>query len=86
MENNLSQEIYKSLDESKKICTIYPNKSYTISKKVYKLCKENNLILEEGYTLIGMALACRAKSEINKMLKFSLKFCTAIECPADNKV
>lgn len=71
MENNLSEEIFRLLDESKKICTSYPNKSYTMSKKVYDLCKEKSMTLEEGYALIGMAFACRSKSEINKMLKYS---------------
>lgn len=71
MENNLSEEIFRLLDESKKICTSFPNKSYTMSKKVYNLCKEKRMTLEEGFALISMAFACRAKSEINKMLKYS---------------
>jgi len=71
MENNLLKEIYKILDEAKVISTTYPNKSYTMSKVMYDLSKKNNFKLEEGYSLISMSLACRAKSENNKMLDFS---------------
>jgi diguanylate cyclase (GGDEF)-like protein len=73
MENNILKEIYKTLDEAKNISTTYPNKSYTMSKEAYHMSKKHNLKLEEGYALIGMSLACRAKSEINKMLDYSYK-------------
>ena len=71
MDNNLQKEINKILKEAKDIVTTYPNKSYTRSKVVYDLSKKNNLKLEEGYALIGMAFAFRAKSENNKMLEHS---------------
>jgi len=73
MEENLVKEIYKILDEAKKIYTSYPSKAYVMSKEAYNMAKKNNLKLEEGYALIGMASACRAKSEINKMLDYSYK-------------
>lgn len=71
MEDILSKEIYKILDESNNMCAIYPNKSYSMSKKAYQVCKDNNLKLEEGHALISMSLACRSKSENNKMLEYS---------------
>lgn len=73
MENNISKEIYKMLDEAKNIATTYPNKSYVISKEAYHMSKKNHLKLEEGHALFGISLACRAKSEINKMLDYSYK-------------
>ncbi|MHB8127024.1 MAG: tetratricopeptide repeat-containing diguanylate cyclase [Desulfitobacteriaceae bacterium] len=69
MDNNLQKEINKFLKEAKDISTTYPSKSYTRSKVVYDLSKKSNLKLEEGHALIGMSLACRAKSENNKMLE-----------------
>lgn len=71
MENKISKEIYKMLNEAKEISATYPDKSYKISEEVYHRAKKNNLKQEEGYALIGMALACRSKSEINKMLEYS---------------
>ena len=71
MRNNISEGIYEKLNEAKDISTTYPNKSYIMSKEAYDMSKKNDLKLEEGYSLIGMALACRAKSEINKMLDYS---------------
>ena len=71
MENNIPKEIYKMLNEAKDISTIYPIKSYEISKEAYHISKINKFKLEEGYALIGMSLACRAKSDINKMLDYS---------------
>lgn len=76
MNNNLSKEMYNILNEAKAISATYPDKSYTMSKEVYNIAKQNNLKLEEGYALIGMAHACRAKSEINKMLHYAY---TALE-------
>lgn len=71
MENNISKEIYKILNEAKDISTTYPDKSYTMCEKVYDMSKKHNLKLEEGYALIGMSLACRAKSGTNEMLDYS---------------
>jgi diguanylate cyclase (GGDEF)-like protein len=62
---------YKTLKEAKAICTTYPEKSYAMCKEIYDIAKENNLMQEEGYALIGMSLACRAKSETSRMLKYS---------------
>jgi len=71
VENNITKLLYKILNEARDISTTYPNKSYSMSKEVYDISKKNNLDLEEGYALIGMSLACRAKSEINKMMDYS---------------
>lgn len=71
MENNISKEVFKILNEAKNISATYPDKAYTMSKEAYHLSKKNNLKLEEGDALICMALACRAKSEINKLLDYS---------------
>lgn len=71
MENNISKEVFKMLNEAKNISTTYPDKAYTMSKEAYDLSKKNNLKLEEGHALICMALACRARSEINKLLVYS---------------
>lgn len=71
MENNMSKKIYKTLDEAKDISTTYPDKSYAMCEEVYHMSRKNHLKLEEGYALIGMAFAFRAKSEINKMMDYS---------------
>ena len=73
MGNTISGKIYKKLSEAKNIATIYPCESYIMSREAYDISKKNNLKIEEGYALIGMSLACRAKSEINKMLDYSYK-------------
>jgi len=71
MENNKSIEIYSILQEAKNISASYPDKAYAMCKEAYDVSSQNNLKEEEGYSLFGMALACRAKSEINKMLDYS---------------
>jgi len=73
MKNTMSEKIYKMLDEAKDISTMYPFKSYAICKEAYDIAEKNNLIVEEGYALIGMSFACRAKSDINQMLDCSYK-------------
>lgn len=40
-------------------------------KEAFELSQRNDLREEEGYSLLGMSLACRAKSEINQMLEYS---------------
>jgi len=73
MENTISEEIYKILNEAKDLSTMYPFKSYAMCKEAYDIAEKNNLIVEEGYALIGMSFACRAKSDINQMLDCSYK-------------
>lgn len=68
MGKNISRKINEILNEAKSISTSYPNKAYEMSREALYLSQKNNLKPEEGYALIGMALACRAKSENNKML------------------
>lgn len=71
MENYKSDNFYKILNEAKDICTTYPDKSYEMCRNVYDISSKNKFKQEEGYALIGMSLACRAKSEINKMMEYS---------------
>lgn len=71
MENIQSDKLYDILKEARGMCTKFPDKSYEMCKGVYDLSRENKLRKEEGYALIGMSLACRAKSEINKMLDYA---------------
>ncbi|MEL7648081.1 MAG: tetratricopeptide repeat-containing diguanylate cyclase [Sedimentibacter sp.] len=73
MENTKTKEIYNLLEMSKSLAAVRPYKSYELSSEAYKKSKENSLRTEEGYSLVGMAFACRAKSEINQMLDFSLR-------------
>lgn len=84
MQNTISQEIYIMLNEVKKLSTTYPEKSYAIGKEAYYMSKNNNLKVEEGYALVGMSLACRAKSEIVKMMDHSynaLEIFEAVKIP-----
>lgn len=71
MGENISKEIFKILDEAKEIASINPNRSLAMSRKVYNLAKQNNLKKEEGYALISMSLACRAKADITVWLDYS---------------
>ena len=71
MEKTISPQIYEQLNEANKISSIYPQKSYEMAKKAYNMSRKNNLKKEEGYALISMTFACRAKSETIKMLDYS---------------
>lgn len=73
MSSETSDLIYEKLKEAKKISNLNPNKSYEIGNEAYNMAVNNNLKIEQGYSLIKMAQACRARSEINLMLDFSLK-------------
>lgn len=73
MSNEISKLIYEKLEEAKKISALDPYKSYEISNEAYNIAVNNNLKIEQGYSLIKMAQACRVRSEINLMLDFSLK-------------
>ncbi|MFL0247232.1 GGDEF domain-containing protein [Candidatus Clostridium stratigraminis] len=71
MEADLSKEVNKILGEAKHIYASNPNNSYIMSKEAYIMSKNNNLKMEEGDALISMSMACRSKSQINKMLEYS---------------
>lgn len=73
MEKTISNEIYEIINEAKKVSVIYPHKSYELSVVAYNMARQGKLKTEEGYSLISMAFSCRANSEINSMLKYSLK-------------
>lgn len=73
MEKTKSHEIYEIINEAKKISVVYPYKSFELSMKAYNMAIKGTLKTEEGYSLISMAFSCRANSEINNMLKYSLK-------------
>ncbi len=83
MKKIISHEIYEKINEAKKISTIYPEKSFELSKEAYNIAMRNNLKVEEGYSLISMAFSCRANSEVNKMLDYSLN---ALEIFEDTNV
>lgn len=73
MKKALSEEILENLDYAKKISSEYPDKSMDICQEAYLLAKEYNLVLEEGYALLGMVFASRIKSDRSKMLDYSFK-------------
>lgn len=73
MKENVCKEIYEILEKSKKIAAVNPHKSYEMSMEGYNKSRDFNLKTEEGYSLVTMAFACRAKSETNQMLECSLK-------------
>lgn len=73
MKENVCKEIYEILEESKKIAAVSPYKSYEMSMEAYNKSRDSNLKTEEGYSLVAMAFACRAKSEIKQMLDCSLR-------------
>ncbi len=50
-----------------------PQKAYDMCKEAYDLSVAYHLESEKGYSLIGMALACRAKTDISLMLDHSYK-------------
>lgn len=73
MQSKVSKEIYDKIEEAKNIASIYPDESLKICNEVYILAKDNKLLIEEGYALIGMSLVSRSKSEIGAMLDYSYK-------------
>lgn len=73
MQPTLTREVYDKIEHAKNIASIYPDESFKICKEVYILTKDNKLIIEQGYALIGMALASRAKSDRGSMLDYSYK-------------
>lgn len=73
MKETVSKEIYEILEKSKKIAAVRPYKSYEMSMEAYNKSREYSLKTEEGYSLVAIAFACRAKSEINQMLDCSLR-------------
>lgn len=79
MKKTISEEIYSKLHYAKSIASINPDKSMEISKEAYALAKTNSLELEEGYSLIGMVLACRVKSDSSSMLDYSFRALSIFE-------
>lgn len=73
MKNDISREVNRLIDEANNLSTVAPDKAFALGEKAYILSKNNNLKLGEGYSLISMTLALRAKSEISKMLEYSFK-------------
>lgn len=73
MQTRISKEIYDKIEKGRDIASLRPNDSLKICDEACILAKENNLYLEEGYALIGMSLASRAKSDISGMLNYSYK-------------
>lgn len=73
MKKILSDEINNKLNYAKSIVSANPDKSMEICKEAYDLAKTNSLILEEGYALIGLALASRIKSDSSRMIDYSYR-------------
>lgn len=73
MSNEITKLIYEKIEEANKISTFNPDKSYEISNEAYNMAVDSNLRIEQGFSLIKMAQACRAKSEIHLMLDFSFR-------------
>ncbi len=73
MNKKITREIYKKINKSKEVSTFQPDLSKILSEEAYNMSKSNGLALEEGYSLISMAFAARAKSEIKEMLDLSFK-------------
>ena len=64
-------EINNIIKNAKAITISQPRKAYDMCKEAYELSLRNHFKEEAGYSLLGMSLACRAKSEINQMLEYS---------------
>lgn len=73
MHKLVSKEVYDKIENAKSIASLYPDESFIASNEAYILAKIYKLSLEEAYALIGMCLACRAKSDISGMLDYSYK-------------
>ena len=73
MNNDIKNIIYKKINKSKEISTSKPDYSKSLSQEAYKISKDNDLILEQGYSLISLAFSARAKSEIKDMLNYSFQ-------------
>lgn len=79
MNKIISEEIYNKIDYAKTLATMNPDKSMEISKEAYALAKANNLAVEEGYALISMVFAFRAKSDKSSMLDYSFRALSIFE-------
>ncbi|HCX03178.1 MAG TPA: hypothetical protein DHM42_01725, partial [Clostridiales bacterium] len=73
MNNDIKNIIYSKIKKSKEISTSKPDYSKSLSKEAYKISKDNDLLLEQGYSLIALAFSARAKSEIKDMLNYSFQ-------------
>jgi diguanylate cyclase (GGDEF)-like protein len=81
--DDIKNRVNEILMNAKSVSTIHPQESYELNNEAYRLSKCNNLKIEEGYSLIGMSLACRAKSDISMMLEHAYK---ALELFEDQQV
>lgn len=67
----ITNSILKNLEEAKNICRIDQEKAHDIYLSVYETAKKNKLYSMQGYSLIGLALVSRIKSEVNECIKYS---------------
>ena len=65
-------KVNEILEQARSI-TVDPQRAYEMCKEAYDLSVAYHLEPEKGYSLIGMALACRAKTDISLMLDHSYK-------------
>jgi diguanylate cyclase (GGDEF)-like protein len=71
--SNINQKIDEMLMNARSMTAEDPQKAYELSKEAYNLSANEDLKQEKGYSLLGMSLACRAKSDISLMLDHSYK-------------
>ncbi len=83
MKSKIYNIINNKIEESKKVSTADPDLSKRLSEEAYKLSKENGLRLKEGYSLISMAFASRAKSQTKEMMDLSFKALNIFESEKD---
>lgn len=73
MNKNMINEIHDKIKEARKITSMYPGKAYELSNEALNMSIEYDLKTEQGLSLISLALACRASSDINKVLDYSFQ-------------
>ncbi len=71
--SDINHKVNEILMKARSLTVDNPQKAYEMSKEAYALSECDNLKLEKGYSLLGMSLACRAKSDISLMLDHSYK-------------
>ena len=69
MKKNISEKIFKRLEEAKTVIRINPDLAYDICTEVYDLAKNNELLQEQGHALLGLALVCRVKTEVTNCIQ-----------------
>ena len=69
----LKDEIHKKISHAKDISSTHPDRSISLSKQAHDMAKSHKLESEEGYALLNIAFANRAKSNISGILDYSYR-------------